>query len=83
MYRTYMYVLARLATGLSGRDLRTNAQVRKFSVFFEISVSTSEYLRSTVYGPLADSAKVHPLERTFRGTASLIPTQFSTFSGCT
>ena len=71
------------STGLFGRELRTNAKVRKFSGFFEFSISTSAYLGIGVYGDLADSAKVHQLERTFRGTASLILTRFSTFSGCT
>ena len=51
--------------------------------FFRISISTSEYLKNTVYGDLADSAKINPLERIFLGTARLIPTQFSTLSGCT
>ena len=71
------------STGLFDRELRTNAKVRKFSGFFEFSISTSAYLGIGVYGDLADSAKVHQLERTFRGTVSLIPIRFSTFSGCT
>ena len=58
-----------------------NSKVRKFSGFFEILISTSGYLGIGVYGDLADSAKVHQLERTFRGTASPIPTCISTFSG--
>ena len=60
-----------------------NSKVGKFSGFFEISISTSVYLGIGVYGDLADSAKVHQLERTFRRTASPIPIRFSTFSGCT
>ena len=74
-----------MSTGLPviDRELRTNAWVRKFSVFFGFSISTSAYLGIGVYGDLADSAKVHQVERTFRGTASLIVTQFSTFSGST
>ena len=60
-----------------------NSKVRKFSGFLKISISTSAYLGIGVYGDLADSAKVHQLERTFRGTASPIPTWISTFSGWT
>ena len=67
-------------------QLYENSKIRKYKnslVVFQILISTSEYLRSTVYRDLFDSAKVHHLERTFRDTASLNPTQFSTFSGCT
>ena len=71
-----------LGTGLFDRELRTNARIRKFSVVSEFSISTSAYLGIGVYGDLADSAKVHHLERTFRGIKPPFPTQFSTFSGC-
>ena len=51
--------------------------------FFEFSISTSAYLGSTVYGDPADSAKVHQVERTFRGTKPQLFTQISIFSGST
>ena len=70
-----------MSTGLFDRELRTDARVRKFSGFFEFSIGTSAYLGIGVYGDLADSAKVHQLERTFRGTKPPFPTQILTFSG--
>ena len=60
-----------------------NSKVRKFSGFLKISISTSAYLGIGVYGDLADSAKVHQLERTFRGTKPPLFMAILTFSGCT
>ena len=61
----------------------TNARVRKLSVFFEFSIGASAYLGSRVYWDLADSAKVHQLERTSRRTRPPLVTDLSIFSRCT
>ena len=60
-----------------------NSKVRKFSGYVEILLSTSAYLGIGVYGDLADSARVHQLERTFRRTKPPLFTRNSTFSGFT
>ena len=72
-----------LSTGLFPRELRTNAKVRKFSGFFEFSISTSAYLGSRVYVDLAYSAKVTRLERTFHDIQPSLVNDWSTFSRCT
>ena len=63
------YLLLHVLQAYPTENRSTDAQVRKFSSFFEFSISTSAYLRIGVYGDLADSVKVHQLERTFHGTA--------------
>ena len=66
--------LSQAESRLSQVEAMTRNLVRKFSsVFFESSISSSAYLGIGVYVDLADSAKVHQLKRTFRGTASPNP----------